>query len=1444
MKKILSILLSVMLILGTLSVLMMLPASATTGSEDAVGPVNLIVNGDGVGKPYYSASDAAPNLEDYTDASWQDLGKYFAYNWDASKGTGSVSYYPVGWRTGYTKYANLDYRSLRNEFVNNVDKYTYTSYDDPADPYAMTLNAAQQAFQDFVIEAGKYYTVSADVTIVPTTDTVATDWTFDMFVDTLCWDNEGAVSLNESTIKILDTDGNGKVDLKAEGSGRNPEGTAPTGYDWNLVNTDEERAAINAHLQSGMGKGFTAADGKVYHNSGDFKTYSFTFSADEFIAANSGIKNNGDGTYTVRLVIRNGISQARLAFDNVMVYENAAVEAAAGGVIAVADTTDYDTALAYTPGEEISVTAYPYYGNNFKGWYETGADYTTATPVSTNLTYTGAAQNLTAVFNVYNQIADGSIEYTGGSEFIANLTAVLNKRNMGAAYRPTVTAIDVPAGTDASLRGQKTLDVKNINTHANSQYNISIPVSVEKGKTYVLSYSYYIPTAAASSHHYSVFTEDMLSNTWYATGVTFTNAYAGMYFDDQTAGNGWVHRHYSNEPLNRDSSGAQFFTTGKWYNAYVMFDTTGCSSVADTGTTTLYITLGCDMYNLDGVGTPSEYYFDNLCFAEATITAPASASIIAGDRGTVSAEKTSSAPIAKAFVVTKSGTAPNMASDTAYYPNVSVGNSVATATPNWGAKFTGWTRDGVAYSTEPTITVSDTATYVANFTGNIIVNGDFSKNDTSAITINPNANTPDATATIMTEGEGENANSYVQLKSTVKSNKFELFLFKFELEKNKKYMISYKHRLSSVNGAPVAAITDPASTATPSFRKGMYHVNGTSYNWGTLAFASQKAYMRGTTDYTYDSTPTSFLPASVNAAKGGTGTHLWGTYAKDITDWTELTYLVDTTTVKSTISGVETDVFASSNTVTLAVAFGADGGNVMALDIDDFIVTEYNGTHYEYTHNASNAGRITASRYVAVNDMKATYTAEPAEGYTFDGWYEANAETAISTDLTYVPTNAVAATDYKLTAKFSGGPVVSVNNDFEDGKEVADYPYTYYEDTVTAEIAAHDTQVADYTADLGAYYLKVVNNVDDNGHCDFSIPVKVTAGKKTLVHFKTKVLSFFAEENPEDSNAGHRFDVRVDSVANSWNVAKNVSGKIIVADAAGKNSNRSFDAWHEYQKTDPEGNPLFKEDGVTPDMAAAGGISYGTSGDIGLDANFKDVYVELNSSADQTVYVTFGLRNGGEFAIDNVWAYTESELVAVTGSTLDADVDTNKQFAYATKLTLPAELATNKISTYVAPYTRLKNEAPECLYNFTDELNAIFAEAGQPRIVSKARTTAAEGEVIMNEGVAFTNGKFYAEFFMGETFNPKTKYAVRSEIALSDIYGHDLGITISTNNGEDGLYVRSANQIKRVIAKVLVTDKGVMPFDIEIAPVDGMSKWNGDITQVWTFVKNYKKYLG
>ena len=67
MKKVLSIALSVLLILSTLSVLMILPATATTEIPDA--PVNLIVNGnfsgidtdgDGVNdKTEYTADDQA-----------------------------------------------------------------------------------------------------------------------------------------------------------------------------------------------------------------------------------------------------------------------------------------------------------------------------------------------------------------------------------------------------------------------------------------------------------------------------------------------------------------------------------------------------------------------------------------------------------------------------------------------------------------------------------------------------------------------------------------------------------------------------------------------------------------------------------------------------------------------------------------------------------------------------------------------------------------------------------------------------------------------------------------------------------------------------------------------------------------------------------------------------------------------------------------------------------------------------------------------------------------------------------------------------------------------------------------------------------------------------------------------------------------------------------------
>ena len=55
--------------------------------------------------------------------------------------------------------------------------------------------------------------------------------------------------------------------------------------------------------------------------------------------------------------------------------------------------------------DDETITAVPYYGNTFNGWY-VGDDCISASP-----NYTGeAVDGLTAKFNVYNAIADGNFE--------------------------------------------------------------------------------------------------------------------------------------------------------------------------------------------------------------------------------------------------------------------------------------------------------------------------------------------------------------------------------------------------------------------------------------------------------------------------------------------------------------------------------------------------------------------------------------------------------------------------------------------------------------------------------------------------------------------------------------------------------------------------------------------------------------------------------------------------------------------------------------------------------------------------------------------------------------------------------------------------------------------------------------------------------------------------
>ncbi len=1388
MKKILSILLSVMLILGTVSVLMLLPAAATDGQDAVAGPVNLLENGRGTEGKY--GEDKAPNLEDYNDQSWKDgLGKYFSYY----SGEGFAKYYPRGWRVTGTLWSNLDYSCMRRDNKDVVDTGVYMSYDDPADAYAIIMNRWQQAYQDFVIEAGKYYTVSADLTLVPYTATVADTWKVDMFVDTFCWDNEGTIAVDEANIVAGTT-------------GRNPWKYAPTGYAWNLINTDQERADMNAHILANNSF-YSSVYSSTYYNSGDFKNYSFTFSADEFLAANNGaVKDNGDGTYTVRLVISND-TDAWLAFDNVAVYECAAVAATDGGVIIDNSTGETVDAMVCEAGEEISVTANPYYGNSFDGWYQG------ETRVSTNPTYTGEVTgSLVAKFTVYNQIVDGNFE-SGTNDFI---TAVDPSSFDGASSYPRVLeVVDAPAGSDAAKHGNKVLSARFESVEKMGDYRycrslVAIPVTVKPNTSYVLSYSMYLNLS--DTDHTMMRISDR--EGWWTGTMTLAEWSAYTYPESSAPGadtTGWKYYAGKNELFNPgEFMNRAIYSPKTWQVNHGYIKTGDKTSAPFNGadSITAYIIIGNEG------SVPAELchiYLDNICFAEEAASAPSGGtpSITSVGGGSVSTVGTATAPVS-VYKISNHMTYDATDFTTPRYASAGANTVVATATPGWGAEFTGWTKDGAQYSTDATITISDNASYVANFSGNLIANGDFSLNDTSMIVEN-NSN---YTTTRITEGD----NSYVRLSSSG-AWKYEAFGVPFTVEKGKKYVVSYRLRSSvDANGDFLSANGATLVRGIRVYDEDL-DVQGALWPWGATTFASAASFINGSKQ-SWAPSITSWLDGRDLLREDGNDDSVYSTYGyvNSKSEWTYYSYILDT----ATLHIGDTDLFANDNVETLALSFGSAHDYAYSVDVDDIAVSEYVDTFSATAETGGTA--VISSKYSAVG-VPVTYMAHPQDGYEFAGWYDSS-DALVSENAVYTApadVDVTAGTEYNLTAKFAESTeTVDLNTvgGFEaDAGVTSDFDLstitTLYSASHTASVKDYDPEnlPAGYTADMGSSYLEVV---DASNSIDIAIPVKVKANVKKIVH-----LNFYVNAPETYDEYADRFDVRVHKHGEWWATPDNATGKIVISTANGKNT------WD--------------------DLGSC--FAYWSSLETNEQQGIIDIYIMVESTVDQTVDIGVGcwLNSNETMLFDNIWAYDEDELVSLNGASLVAEEDAKLTgMTYITEVNLPTGLATNMISTYAASSARLEDEAEASKYTFTDATN----EGLETKLVATARMKAAEGDVIKHTvgevETSFTSGKLYNTFrFNPDEFNKTVKYAVRSEIALTDSYGNDLGMTISTNNGENGLYNRPVNQVKRLMAKTLMTDKGIMALDIEVPPVDGRSKWNSaDIASVWNFVLDYKNYLG
>ncbi len=624
MKKTFSIILAVMMIIGTLSVLTILPSAA----EEA-GPVNLIVNGD---------FEGIDTNDDGTNDKWQ----YTAEDQAASTYPGEfIENRPVGWRTNSATYSNA---SISKGSTLEPAGYI-TNYHDTVG----SVNQGQIMFQDIKIEAGKTYVVSAKLGFRPNKNdsTTQTKWSIDMFLD-------------------------------AETGITNGDRSVVGNVDWSV------RKALS----------FVKIEGTDLYGAGDMTDETFTFNADDFIAAN-GLTPGADGKYHARLVIYNYSWSSAATFcsliDDVTMFEVASISAADGGYI----TGDIDA----NTGDSFTVTAVPYYGNTFAGWYKGD------TLVSSDATYSGTlTASIVAKFNVYNQVVDGNFESgtLAGQNFFNKVT---NAANSGHAV-----VIDNPTG--GNLHGNKVLKVDTTTANNTNCDILTIPFEVKKNTRYAFHISYYSvdinATAYVGLHANKSFVNGWTKSTflpsisyhWEPEGVTNKSAWSvyGGY-----NGSFGMMRDQSHATVNAGKD--------KWIDYWVTFETCESTTVFEDGKDT------ADMFFLFGVSntTINTFYIDNVSITEAKATKNDAIKAVAGENGTVSVAQPELDYVYYAnHNGAKVGTAPTIVAGSDAYSQVAI--TTYTATANNGYIFAGWyDENNNLVSTSATTTFSTNGTYTAKF---------------------------------------------------------------------------------------------------------------------------------------------------------------------------------------------------------------------------------------------------------------------------------------------------------------------------------------------------------------------------------------------------------------------------------------------------------------------------------------------------------------------------------------------------------------------------------------------------------------------------------------------------------------------------------------------------------------------------------------------------------
>ncbi len=645
MKKTLSILLTVIMIVTTISVLAIIPAVA-----DPTTPVNLIVNGD-----FEQGNWTAQNFADsqLADAGLVRDNKFDAYGW-------------------YTYFIGSSVNTL-------TDVSQGAAFINYSTSKVMPVTKWQQAYQDIEIEENKTYTLTASYTSTPSSSQISGAH-FEMRLEPVHF---GDSSLNNTY----------QYSQKIEGT------------DWNLYNGHTDEVAAN-DAYFAQNKTYTN-NNTTYYWSGDFRTSSLTFKSNDFISAYS-LSKNANGKYNCRVML-NSYSNYTILIDDVSMYETVKISKTDGGYI------NKDSVKV---GEEATITATPYYGNAFLGWYDDNDAL-----FSEEQTVTGYfTKNLTAKFAIYNQIVDGNFE-SGTDAGIKQVTSA--PRWSSIVINPT---LETPTGSTAANHGNYCLELNPASSDGSVRYMISYPVTVEKNKNYIFTYSIFYLDSASATPSFQTYLSPSASHADWATcgkypalGTNFTFNFNSEK-DGITSNNwGWFGSAsaYSSSFTVNNASNVGIYKTNEWSTVRYMFDSGSNSALfGENDTATIYMNIGY------ANSATYDIRLDNIFFGEvATSIMGCSADM----GGTIVGSQNTSKPTPMYFKSTAGGSAFGATDkNTSYYPVMASEAQNVTAKAYYGNTFLGWYEGNTKISDAATIKDNGTKDYVAKFINtNQIPDGDF-----------------------------------------------------------------------------------------------------------------------------------------------------------------------------------------------------------------------------------------------------------------------------------------------------------------------------------------------------------------------------------------------------------------------------------------------------------------------------------------------------------------------------------------------------------------------------------------------------------------------------------------------------------------------------------------------------------------------------------------------